>query len=148
MLSRQGRPVADQWFEYLRQGSPEKSLLLKMAPDYRQPVDAGDALWILFRNDEQAKRDLRAFVQRPLVRTLLALGEKAQVRFYKTTTVATAGSIAQVGYWYTVTYLDHGNKKTFFVRILLERSPTQRPSLNPWTVKDFTGGFDPAKWDI
>ncbi len=144
ILSRQARPIADQWFEYLRQGSPEKALVLKMAPDYRQPIEDGDGLWIFYRHDGEANRDLRRFVQNPLVRTLLALGEKAEVRFYKTTMVGTDGSLALVNYWYTVTYADRGGTKTFFVRMLLERKPPQKPSLNPWRVSDFSGGFDPA----
>jgi hypothetical protein len=142
MLSRQARPIADQWFEYLRQDSPEKALMLKMAPDYRQPTN--EDLWLFYRHDGEANRDLRKFVEHPLVRALLALGDRAQVRFYNTTAVDTAGSLAQVQYWYTVTYPDQGGKKTFFVRIMLERKPTERASVNPWCVKAFVGGFDPA----
>jgi hypothetical protein len=142
VLSRQARPIADQWFEYLRQDSPEKALMLKMAPDYRQPMN--EDLWLFYRHNGDANRDLRTFVQHPLVRALLVLGDRAQVRFYKTTAVDTLGSLGQVQYWYTVTYPDHGDKKTFFVRILLERKPTLRASLNPWCVKGFVGGFDPA----
>ncbi|HEV3136494.1 MAG TPA: hypothetical protein VGZ26_01295, partial [Pirellulales bacterium] len=110
--------------------------------DYRQPMT--EDLWIFYSRNSDANRDLLEFVQDPLVRTLLALGDRAQVRFYKTTRVDTSGSTALVHYWYTVTYPDPLGKKTFFVRIMLERKPTERASVNPWSVKLFSGGFDPA----
>jgi hypothetical protein len=146
MLSRQAQPIADQWFECLRQDSPEKALMLKMAPDYRPPMN--EDLWLFYRHDGQANRDLRQFVEHPLVRTLLALGDRAQVRFYKTTAVGTTGSLAQVQRCYTVTYPDQGGKKTFFVLMMLERKPTENASLNPWCVKGVSGGFDPTASEL
>jgi hypothetical protein len=142
LLSGQARPMADQFWEYLRQGSPEKALMLQFTPDARQPLD--DMLWVFYRNDNEGKAQLKRFVSHPLVRTLLALGTKADVRFYKTHAVATDGPRAQVSYWYTVTWPDEtGKKTTFLAGILLERRPTADPSLNPWKVKDFTGGINP-----
>jgi hypothetical protein len=144
MLSEQARPMADQFFEYLRQDSPEKALMLQFTPDARQPLD--DMLWVFYRNDSEGKAQLKRFVSHSLVRTLLALGKKADVRFYKTHTVATDGTRAQVDYWYTVTWSDESGKKTTLLAgILMERKPPADPGRNPWKVKDFTGGINPSQ---
>jgi hypothetical protein len=141
LLSTQPREMADQWFELLRQGSPEKALRLRFAPDQRPPLD--DGLWLHFRHDDDAKAELRAFVTDPVVRALLALGERAQVRFYKTHSVVSEGTLAGVQYVYTVTFPDVDGKKTFFVSLILERKPTNDPRLNPWRVKTHFAGKSP-----
>ena len=142
LLARQARPVAEQFLEYLRQRSPQKAIMLNRAPDYRRPLDEG--LWLFFRADDDARSELQQFVTRPPVRMLLALGERARVRFYRTATVASEGDLAQVDYWYSVTFDDEdGRKKTYFIGLLLERKPTTNPDINPWRVKDLAGGIDP-----
>jgi hypothetical protein len=144
LVGHQARPLADAFFEFLRQGSPEKALLLKVAPDSRQQLN--DELWTFYRHDNEAKRELLGFVNDPTVWTLLTLGKRAEVRYYKTTAIATEGTRALVNYWYTVTYNDEAGKKTtFLVRILMERNPTRTPGLHPWRVKDMGGGVDPEK---
>jgi hypothetical protein len=143
LLSRQARTAADQWFEYLRNDSPEKALMLGYAPDRRQPLD--ESVWPYFQHDKDARAQLEQFVRHPVVRTLLALGPKAQVRFYKTSAVGTEGTRGMVKYYYTVTYPDGDGKKTFFVAIVMERKPTVLAELNPWRVADIQGGFDPSK---
>ncbi len=147
ILAPQARPVADQWFEYLRENSPEKALMLRIAPDARQPFD--DNLWTYYRNDGEARDNLKKFVRDPLVRTLLALGPKADVRFYRTAGVATDGDRGVVIYDYSVTYpVDNGKqgsgaKQTFFVTVSVERKPTKRPDVNPWRVYGYAGGTAP-----
>lgn len=144
LLPRQARPVADQFLEYLRQRSPEKAVMLHWLPDYRHPMD--DQRWLFFRTSDEAKADLRQFVDAPAIRMMLALGERAQVSFYRTSAVGASGNVAQVDYWYAVTFTDDdGRKKTYFFTVLLERKPTQDPNLNPWRVRDFSGGIDPSK---
>lgn len=144
LLADQARPTADQFFEYLREKSPEKAVMLEFAPDYRQPFD--ESLWTFFRRDKDAQKELLKFTADPTVRTLLALGERAQVRFYKMVNVGSDGPRGGVVYWYTVTYDDEaGKKKTFLVRIFLERKPAQTPGLNPWQVKTISAGIDPDK---
>src|SRR5262245_37329808 len=39
LLTPQGRPIADQWFAFLREGNPEKALQLTFVPDARQNTD-------------------------------------------------------------------------------------------------------------
>jgi hypothetical protein len=143
LLARQARPVAEQFLAYMREGSPEKAIMLNRAPDYRRPIDEG--LWLFYRADDEARADLQQFVARPPIRMLLALGERAKVSFYKTASVATGGDLAQVDYWYSVTFDDEGRKKTYFIGLLLERKPTENPDINPWRVKDVAAGIDPRR---
>lgn len=142
MLTEQARPVATQFLEFLRENSPEKAMNLRFTPDRRLPFD--DELWTLFRHDAEAKKLIRKFVDEPAVRTLLALGTGADVRFYKTAGVATGGNRAVANLIYTVTFTDASDdKQTFFVSVALERKPTMVPDVNPWRIMHIAGGFDP-----
>jgi len=146
ILPRQAREVADQFFQFLREQSPEKALMLRYAPDKRRPFD--EMLWTYFRNDKESNDHLRIFVEAPVVRTILELGPRADIRFYGTRGVATDGSRGLVTYYYTVTYPDGDGKKTFFVNVLMERKPTFKPGINPWRVAGIVGGFDPRTGPI
>jgi hypothetical protein len=142
LLIRQARPVADQFVEFLLQGSPEKALLLHLVPEYRHPIDEG--LWSYYRHNDEARADLRKFVHNPTIRLMLALGNRAQVRYYKTASLGTDNGVGLVDLWYTVTFTDAGGrKKTYVVSLLMERRPIDDPDLNPWRVRDFSGGIDP-----
>ncbi len=108
MLARQSRAVGDQFMEFLQEQSPEKALMLRFAPDQRRPFD--ELLWAYYKNDNEAKQNLQTFVEHPLVKTLLALGPKAEIRFYKTVRVGSEGSRGLVSSLYTVTYPDEDPK--------------------------------------
>jgi hypothetical protein len=146
LLKDQARELADQFLEYLRHDEPQKALMLRSLPDIRKPLDDDEALDLFFRNNVEARRDLEKFVTLPVARTILALGERAKIRFFATKAVGTRGDLAQVEYWYTVTFDDDaGKKKTFLVGLLLNRKPTQNPDLNPWRIQDFMGPINPDK---
>jgi hypothetical protein len=147
LLSRQAREVSGQFLEFLREQSPEKAMMLRFAPDQRRPFD--DLLWTFYKNDNEAKQNLQTFVEHPLVKALLLLGEKSEIRFYKTVRVGNEGSRGLVSTLYTVTYPDDdpqrpGGKKTFFVNLLMERRPTENPNINPWRVSNIEGGVNPS----
>jgi hypothetical protein len=142
LLSRQARPVAEMFLQFLCENGPEKAMDLRIAPDQRIPLD--DQLWANFRHNPEARDLLKKFVQDPVVRTLMALGTQADVRFFKTSTVVTDGSRGVVSQYFTVTYPDDDEgKQTFFVNVMLERNTTEEPGINPWRVIDLDGGFDP-----
>jgi hypothetical protein len=143
LLRNQGREVADHFLEYLTHDQPEKALMLRTLPEIRQLEDP----WTFFRYDGDAKKDLEKFTRMPLVRTLLALGDKADVKFLQLSGIGFSGPQAQVNYWYTVTFDDAGKKKTFVVGVVLERKPVGQPGLSPWRVKDVYGPVDPYKLD-
>ena len=137
LLARQARPLADQFLTFLRERSPEKAVLLEMVPDQRPPADNG--LWTFFRNDPESQTQLREFLKKPPIRMLLALGDRADIQFYRVNGVAAGSSKALADYWYTITFTDEQDrKKTIVMGLLLERDPVRDESLNPWRVKDFT----------
>ena len=139
MLARQARPVAKRFLELLQAQHPEEALLLHLPPDYRRPVDSD--LWVFFRNDIEARTELQKFVANPGVRMLLALGDKARVRFLYTRAADYDGRTGQADCWFAVTFTDtDGRKKTLIFTLLMERKPTQDADLSPWRVRDFAVG--------
>jgi hypothetical protein len=143
ILRQQPRDVADAYLEFLRTDHPEKALMLRTLPEMREL----DETWAYFQENADARQDLERFVRMPIVRTMLALGDKAAIRFFSFNGVAINGSTAQVNYWYTVTFMDNGKKKTFLVGLVMERKPNPRADVSPWRVKDFYGPVDPNKLD-
>lgn len=141
MLRGQAVPVASEFLERLRQQRPEQALLLQMAPDYRPPID--DGLWSYYRNDEEARTQLEAFVKQPFVRMLLALGPDADVKFLKVNGIGAGNQLALADLHYTVTFTDEdGQRKTLIVGILLERrAQPMNAELNPWRIREVTTDF-------
>jgi hypothetical protein len=137
LLPRQARPVADRFLELLQEGRPEEALLLQFVPDRRPPVDAG--LWTYYRNDLEARMQIHNFVQRPGVRMLLALGDKAQIRFYNTNAVLAGKRQGLVEFRYTVTFEGkNGRRQTMLLGLLMERKPVTNGALNPWRVRELS----------
>jgi hypothetical protein len=65
---------------------------------------------------------LESFVRAPVVRTLLALGPQASIRFYDTVDQqGDEGNRDIVRQRYAVTYEEEGEKKTFFVDVQMMR---------------------------
>src|SRR5262249_29736210 len=135
-----------QFLEFLREDRPEKALMLQFTPAQRRPFD--DNLWTYLRTTDEARKEMVGFVKRPMVRTLLKLGKRADIRFYKTSNVTATSNRALVSYVYTVTYDDEeeGKKKTFFIIMIMEWKPQTNPVLNPWRVGDVIGDIDPEKY--
>ena len=141
LVRNQPRDLAEKFFEYLREDQPEKSALLKISAELRPPLDAD--VWNFYRHDRDARIMLTRFVANPYVRTLLALGPRADIRFYKVKGTVNDGSRALVSYWYTVTFEnEQQQKETFIALIVLERRPSA-PEVNPWRVVDMIAGINP-----
>ncbi len=146
LLRGQPREMADLFLDYLRQDAPRKALMLRSVPDFRKSLDDDEAVKLFFQNNHDARTDLKKFVQLPTARVIMALGERADIRYFATMGVGTDGDRAQVNYWYTVTFDDEqGKKKTFLVGLVMDRKPTENPDLNPWRVQDFMGPINPSK---
>lgn len=142
MLRGQAVPVANEFLERLQQQHPEEAMLLQMAPDYRPPVD--DGLWSYYRNDQEARTQLEAFVKQPFVRMLLALGPDAEVKLLKVNGIGAGRQFALADLHYTVTFRDDdGQRKTLVLGILLERrTRPMNAELNPWRIREFTTNFE------
>ena len=143
-LEAEAHKVAVEWFDYLRHGEPHKASQLGVSTEVRQPLD--DTLWAYYREHPEAKRELEDFARQPLVRALLALGEAAQVRFYETQQIERGSRRDELVQVYAVTYQDDDKKKSFFVRLSLDRSADPVTGRGRWRVNGAGGGIRPKSW--
>jgi hypothetical protein len=141
---RDARQIAEQWFDSLRNGQPQVAHQLTLSPDVRAHGD--QEIWSLYQQSESQRKNLRDYVASPVVRTLLELGPKAQVRYYDNEMAQTDGRIDLVKDVYAVTYEDQGKPKSFFIQMELMRA--LKPETGPveWRVSSHDGGYRPLTW--
>jgi hypothetical protein len=122
---------------------PLKAHQLTLSPRLRQPL--GENLWGLYRNNARSRKELEAYVQRPLVRTLLALGPRPMVRFYETAGQIHDGNEDLVDSVFAVTYEEEGETKSFFVDVQAYRTDLGDGSAG-WQILQTRGGVRPKGW--
>jgi len=142
ILVRQADAFARQWFEMLRDRQPLKAHHLEIEPPVRLPASRFAQLPSHYRSKEGGRDEIKFFVAEPLVRALLELGPKAQVRFYSNEAFVQEGKRQRVTNVYAVTYPADKQKKTFFVRLELERTGNSDSAEN-WRVASYRGGVHP-----
>ena len=143
LVRNEARQFSALWFEYMTQDEPQKAFQLTTRPQTRRPLD--DKLWAYYRNDPRQREKLESYVQDPTVRTLLALGPKAQVRFYQTASQERDGKSDLVAQWYAVTYEEKNERKSFFVRVRMLRSLFADGKAG-WRILKTEGGGRPDGW--
>jgi hypothetical protein len=79
------------------------------------------------------------------VRTLLALGPRAQVRFYQTGDQTHTDDVDLVDQWYAVTYEEKGERKSFFVLVRMMRQKLSGGKAG-WRIMQTEGGGRPTGW--
>lgn len=142
LLNREARQFATLWFDSLRDREPQKAHQLTRSPATRHPFD--EKLWELYFNGSEPREDLKAYLERPEVRTLLALGDKAQVRYYASPSQSQEGGSDNISLVYAVTYPEAKQKKTFFLNLVLERDRfTDSPRRAEWRIVSTEGGVGP-----
>jgi hypothetical protein len=143
LLRDEARKCAAIWFDYLRDGQPHKAYQLTMGPPIRDRQD--DDLWEFFREGSEARTMLDGFIRRPGIGALVALKDKATVRYYATESQWSEKEADRVYQTYAVTYPDSEGLKTFFVGLVLDRSTDARTGHSYWQVSGISGGAKP-KW--
>jgi hypothetical protein len=143
-LRGEARPVAARWFELLRDDQPLAAHQLTLTPGERA-TDAS-ALESGYRDEENLRQSLERFVHNPLIRALLALGGKAEVRYYATESHHRDGDQQRISQIYAITYPDDGRRVTFFGRLVLFRSLDRAAGKIHWQVLDYKGGIRPFAW--
>jgi hypothetical protein len=147
-MRSEARQTALFWFELLAKNRPEMAYQLTLTSKFRQPLD--ERLWAFYQDTNKFKwlTILKNYVApaKPdepprLVRTLLALGDSAQVRYLKTLDQQYIGSEEVLDQLYAVTFDDSGQKKTFFAAVRLARERTGNDHAS-WTIIDAQGGVD------
>jgi hypothetical protein len=142
-IRREARQFAHQWFDLLAHDRPQQAYQLTQPPKYR-PLLGGNTLQGLYRAGSPARKALDDYVSRQLIRTLLALGERAQVRYYQTDGFTHTGQKDVIFQTYAVTYHDptSGEKKTFFVSLHMERVKLDTGRAG-WQLMRTEDGFKP-----
>lgn len=140
VVDHQSRQVVLRWFDLLARQQPHKAMELMRPPSDRTPPD-GDA-WALYRQDEKNRNRLAMFVEDPLVRTLLALGNNALVRYQGTEHVSGRKGKEELVQIYSVTFDENGRTKTFFVEVDVDRC--QQGQVESWIIIRATGGARPS----
>ncbi len=134
LVQLEGKRFALQWFDYLRKGEVEKAHQMTVAITDRQPLN--EDLWEFYRERSDWADDLREYANTPVVRTLLALGDRANVRLYDRHGVVvqprTDGTIDQ----FAVTYEDEGVKKSFFLYVFLKRHYNSFAQRGQWKIDE------------
>ncbi len=138
------------WFELLAKDRPELAYQLTLLPALRHPFD--ERIWDFYVDSDKDKvkwfTELKNYVapgkteESPnLVRTLLALGDSAEVRYLGTLDQFYVESLYIVDQLYAVTFIESGEKKTFFVTVRLARhSPSGDHAA--WRIVYAQGGVD------
>jgi hypothetical protein len=143
IVRNEARQFCTLWFRYLTHGEPQKAHQLTVLPQMRQPLD--ENLWSFYGNNARSRKTLEGYVQLPLVRTLLALGPRAWVRFYETANQGHGGNDDVVESVFAVTYEENGERKSFFVDIQAYRTELADGSAE-WRILQAGGGVKPAGW--
>ena len=91
------------------------------------------------------RHTLEGYVEMPPVRTLLALGPRAVVRFYETVSQWHGGNDDLVESLFAVTYEEGGEKKSFFVDVQAYRRKLADGSAG-WRILQTKGGVKPEGW--
>jgi hypothetical protein len=147
LLRREARQFSRAWFDYLAEGRPELAFLLTLEPGYRPALD--DRVWDFYREGPRWRDELKDYVapapagQTPrLVRTLLALGRQAKVRYYETLMEGPEGDHLVVYPIYAVTFDRDGGRETFFVMMRLLRRSLRSGGYG-WQIEEVQGGYRP-----
>jgi len=120
------------WFEALRDGRPELAAQLTLTPGNREPE--GTDLVAFYQSEPGQSERLRIFLSDSIVRAVLKLGKSARIRYLGTEQHRDSGRKEVVFAAYAVTYEEDEALKSFFVRVVLERSITSPRQASAWWV--------------
>ncbi|MEA1949961.1 MAG: hypothetical protein U9N87_01135 [Planctomycetota bacterium] len=142
IVEHQARGIATAWFELLADDQPLKAHQLSLIPGERKPLDA--SLLHVYQRGPKRREELDKFLAEPLVRSILALGKKADIRFYECGGIWGPPGKENVQEIYSISFEDkQGKKKTFFATVLLRRFPPDQAEKINWVVASSEGGVRP-----
>ncbi len=152
-IRREARQFAAEWIEDVREGKVYQAHDLMIDAKKRVPPDVPsdttpDKYYADYysRSDYQ-RRMLPPFIDKPLVRTLFALGKSAEYRFYETAEEGSEGGNDFVNMCYAVTFTDgEKQKKTFFISLALTRAIDRTSNRCEWTLVRVDGPERPPGW--
>lgn len=141
-LRNEARRFGAFWFDFLLKNEPHKALQLTENHQLRQPLD--DSLWEFYPKGSESRTRLEQFLHDKTVRTLLALGDKAIVRYYDTERHGKDIGRDTVLQTYAVTFQSEGEPTTFFVALEMDRFPVPATGRAYWRVANVSAGIKPV----
>lgn len=138
LVQREGLQFTMQWFEHLRNGDIMYAHQMALPISQRRPVD--DDLLEYYRLHPELASQLKSYSNYQIVRTLLELGDRANVRLYRRLGVSNYGTTEEMLDEFAVTYDDNGVKKTFFLYVLSERHYDAFRGRGQWRIADVRVG--------
>jgi len=145
IFCRQARQFGETWFKHLIENRPGEALLMTYVPEKKSSGGPGQ------EPDSPQESDADRFVKHDLVKTLLALGPRAQVRFYQTADVTREQGADSCAVVFAVTYdgaaVPGGTpeRTTFFAALTVRRQRTLTSDII-WKVYGVSGGVRPPGW--
>ncbi|NLE37506.1 MAG: hypothetical protein GX621_05715 [Pirellulaceae bacterium] len=131
-----------EWFERMTRRQPQLAYELALNPDVRQP--SSEDAWAPYRRDPKLYEELKKYLSEKLPRVLLALGERATVRYYATETIDSTRGDEVVVMLFVVTFDGDDGKKSFLVRLGAARVKTEMEGRLPWRIFRIEGGVRPG----
>jgi hypothetical protein len=140
MIRGEARQFTDLWFNYIALDEPQIAYQLSLPAQQRQPQSV--RLWDHYRQAAKDRENLGKFTAIPAVRTLLAMGAGARIRFYDIVEQIHEDDNDQVNLIYAVTYEESGDRKSFFLNVFVLRSIVDNKA--DWRMTSIDGGIRPA----
>lgn len=140
----EAQQFADYVFQFLRENQPLKAYQLTVKPGQRRSLEAD--LAAVYAADKDGVEMLKMMVNKPIVRALLTLGEKAQVRFYDTESQSEDDERQGVVQSYAVTYAGDDGPESFFVTLTMERSRATGTQRSFWQLVNIEGPMRPKRF--
>jgi hypothetical protein len=152
-VRREARQFAAAWIDDVREGKVYQAHDLMIDPKKRVPPDVPPGTPVekyyadYYSRSDFQRRMLPPFIDKPVVRTLFALGKSAEYRFYETAEEGGDGNNDIVNMYYTVTFTDgQKQKKTFFISLGLNRAVDRTTDRCEWTLVRVDGPERPPGW--
>lgn len=143
LILRDSDQFARLWFALLSENRPIEALRLEIDPFERFAYKGKQQIVDYYRRRDNGGDEVKYFFQDPLIKTLIALKDRAEVRFYENEVYAPSKTRSVVVNVYAVTYVQNGRRHTFFVRIGLERVKALFTPDIGWQMMTHQGGIRP-----
>jgi hypothetical protein len=152
ILFRHARQLSDAWFKHLLDNEPEKALEMTYIPP---PVRTRN--WRTGELDEPPpartrQEELDFFIKATAADVLLALGPRAQIRFYQDGDISETRTGHSVTLFYAVTYDSEPaagippERTSFFIKNTIEQFIGKFGAPDVWKLKACDGGARPEGW--
>ena len=138
LLRNEARLFAALWFEHLRQGESRAGLPVGVVP-HPAPA-AGRRPARLLRARSAPREALEKYVKTPLVRTLLALGPKATVRYYGSPRQESTDEGDMVDLTYAISFAQPEGQTTLFAELGLAHVKLEHGQIDWQVVRAETRG--------